>query len=88
MQSLHIGHQSTHLGLILLLARLCTFLESSVVSHAVETLASIFPGGGGRKDKPTFNPSHVIRRLTAGGAELLKLYIELHGRQLTLMIRR
>lgn len=83
-----ITHQSTHLGLVLLLARLCTFLESSVISRAVETLATRFPGGGGMKEKPAFNPSYVIRQLNSGSAELLKLYIELHGRHLTLMIRR
>ncbi|GMH43701.1 hypothetical protein BSKO_11623 [Bryopsis sp. KO-2023] len=79
---------SSQMGLFLLLARLCSFLEGNVVSNSVETLATIFPGGGGVKDRPAFNPSHVIRKLGAGATELLRLYVEMHGRQLTLMIRR
>ena len=77
-------------ALVLLLARLCSFMEISVVPHVVETFASTFPGGGGGgiRDRPPFNPSQVIRQLNAGATDLLKSYVEMHGRQLTLMIRR
>ncbi|CAD7703990.1 unnamed protein product, partial [Ostreobium quekettii] len=77
-------------ALLLLLARLCSFLEVTVVPHVVETFALTFPdvGGNSVSDRPAFNPSEVIRHLNSGALTLLRAYIELHGRQLTIMIRR
>eukprot|EP00210_Caulerpa_lentillifera_P006573 g6278.t1 len=74
-------------GLILLCARLCSFLETSLVPHAVELLASTFPGAG-VCDRPAFNPSEVIRRLNSSSMELLRVYIESYGNSLSTMIRQ
>ena len=74
-------------GLVLLCARLCTFLEITLVPHAVEMIASLFPGGG-INDQPAFNPSEVIRKANTCAADLLRAYIELYCRSLTVMIRQ
>lgn len=74
-------------GLILLTARLCSFLETNLVPHAVELLASTFPGAG-TSDRPAFNPSEVIRRLNSSSTELLRVYIESYSNAISLMIRQ
>ena len=74
-------------GVALLSARLCTFLEIALVPNAVEMMATMFPEAGSG-DQPAFNPSEVIRKSNTMASDLLREYIELYGRSLTLMIRQ
>ena len=74
-------------GVALLSARLCTFLEITLVPNAVEMMATMFPEAGSG-DQPAFNPSEVIRKSNTMASELLREYIEVYGRSLTLMIRQ
>lgn len=108
-------------GLVLLLAKLCSFLEQQQVPWVMETLAVMptlstyqqpgvttaadgaaagGPLAGAREGRgaggatgagaallpPSFVPGELARRLGAASAALLSLYVELHGRQLSLMV--
>jgi len=51
-------------GLLLLLARLCGFMEGTAVEHVMETLAAAFPGrggGSGGDQPPAFVAGEVAR---------------------------
>lgn len=51
-------------GLLLLLARLCGFMEGTAVVHVMETLAAAFPGrggGSGGDEPPAFVAGEVAR---------------------------
>lgn len=78
-------------GLVLLLCRLCIFMEGVTVPWVMETLALMFQGrGGGRgsDQPPAFVAGEVARRLGTAANALLSAYVELHGRQLSLTVRR
>lgn len=68
-------------------AKISSYLETTVITHVVELLASLYPGAGER-DIPYFNPSNVIRRLNNISIELLKSFVDIYGRQLSLIIQR
>ena len=57
-------------GVLLLLARVCTFLESEAVVQVMETLATTFPGqgGGSGSDQP---PAFVAGKVARWGLSLL-----------------
>lgn len=51
-------------GLLLLLARVCSFMESTALVHVMETLAATFPGqggGSGSGQPPAFVAGEVAR---------------------------
>lgn len=86
-------------GLVLLLAKLCKFLESVMVPWVMETVAASFasggqaggpggPAGGGDLLPPSFVPGEVARRLNAASSAMVLSYVEKHGRQLSIMVRR
>ncbi|GIL88543.1 hypothetical protein Vretimale_15339 [Volvox reticuliferus] len=87
-------------GLVLLLAKLCKFLEQVMVPWVMETIAASFtsaggPGGGGGGGgasgvdlPPSFVPGEVARRLSAASSAMVLAYVEMHGRQLSIMVRR
>eukprot|EP00198_Chlamydomonas_reinhardtii_P005800 XP_001695136.1 predicted protein [Chlamydomonas reinhardtii] len=83
-------------ALVLLLAKLCKFLEQVMVPWVMETIAASFassggPGGGpgGSVDMPpAFVPGEVARRLSAASSAMVLAYVEMHGRQLSVMVRR
>ncbi|GLI70392.1 hypothetical protein VaNZ11_015174 [Volvox africanus] len=84
-------------GLVLLLAKLCKFLEQVMVPWVMETIAASFasaggPGGGGGGGgvdlPPSFVPGEVARRLSAASSAMVLAYVEMHGRQLSVMVRR
>jgi hypothetical protein len=59
-------------GLILLLAKVCVYMESTSVPYVMETIASVFSGrGGGRgsDQPPAFVAGEVARRLGTGSSE-------------------
>ena len=89
--------------MLLLLAKLCTFLEQSSVPWVMEALAasptlsqqqryvaSTAGGPGstaaGELLPPSFVPGEVARRLNAAASALLEAFVELHGRQLSVMV--
>ena len=54
-------------GLLLLLARVCSFMESTALVHVMETLAATFPGqggGSGSGQPPAFVAGEVARLAT------------------------
>ncbi|KAG2450988.1 hypothetical protein HYH02_004260 [Chlamydomonas schloesseri] len=84
-------------ALVLLLAKLCKFLEQVMVPWVMETIAASFasgggpggPGPGGPVDlPPAFVPGEVARRLSAASSAMVLAYVEMHGRQLSVMVRR
>ncbi|KAL6763334.1 hypothetical protein V8C86DRAFT_2499142 [Haematococcus lacustris] len=84
-------------GLVLLLARVCSVMEQQSVTWVMEALAGAFELRGpisalaaARAEPlpPAFVPGEVARCLSAAAAALLATYLELHGRQLSLMVRR
>lgn len=51
-------------GVLLLLARVCSFMESNALVHVMETLAATFPGQGGGSgigQPPAFVAGEVAR---------------------------
>ncbi len=51
-------------GLLLLLARLCLFMETNAVLHVMEVIAATFPGqggGSGGDQPPAFVAGEVAR---------------------------
>ncbi|KAK9813244.1 hypothetical protein WJX72_011382 [[Myrmecia] bisecta] len=78
-------------GLVLLLARLCAFMEMTAVLHVMEIIAVTFPGqgaGSGGDQPPAFVAGEVARRLGTAAQLLLAGYVEAHGRRLSLAVRR
>ncbi|KAG2495102.1 hypothetical protein HYH03_006712 [Edaphochlamys debaryana] len=77
-------------GLVLLLAKLCKFLEQVMVPWVMETIAASFASGGagGGDLPPSFVPGEVARRLSAASSAMVLAYVEMHGRQLSIMVRR
>ncbi|GLC45938.1 hypothetical protein PLESTF_000714400 [Pleodorina starrii] len=85
-------------GLVLLLAKMCKFLEQVMVPWVMETIAASFAsaggpgggggGGGGGDLPPSFVPGEVARRLSAASSAMVLAYVEMHGRQLSVMVRR
>ncbi|PNH08814.1 Vacuolar protein sorting-associated protein 51 [Tetrabaena socialis] len=83
-------------GLVLLLAKLCKFLEQVMVPWVMETVAASFasggggggPGAGGGDLPPSFVPGEVARRLSAASSAMVLAFVEMHGRQLSVMVRR
>mmetsp|Transcript_18627 Transcript_18627/g.47206 ORF Transcript_18627/g.47206 Transcript_18627/m.47206 type:complete len:953 (-) Transcript_18627:187-3045(-) len=83
-------------GMTLMLAKLCLHMEQSSVPWVMEHIAGAFMLRGaagavssGRADlPPAFVPGEVARRLSAASSALLGAYVEGHGRQLSLMVRR
>eukprot|EP00891_Asterochloris_glomerata_P001742 jgi/Astpho2/1742/Aster-04163 len=78
-------------GLLLLLARLCLFMETNAVLHVMEVIAATFPGqggGSGGDQPPAFVAGEVARRLGTAAQALLAAYVDAHGRRLTLAVRR
>mmetsp|Transcript_2658 Transcript_2658/g.5884 ORF Transcript_2658/g.5884 Transcript_2658/m.5884 type:complete len:253 (-) Transcript_2658:160-918(-) len=69
-------------------------MEQSSVPWVMETLAAsatlAHAGSGGRAGDlpPAFVPGEVARCLHTASTSLLAAYVELHGRQLSLMVRR
>ena len=58
------GREPLPPGLLLLLARLCGFMEGTAVVHVMETLAAAFPGrggGSGGDEPPAFVAGEVAR---------------------------
>lgn len=83
-----LGGSETGAGpLLLVLARLCVFLETNGVAHVMESLAADFAGGGAG-DCPAFNAGEVIRALRTQASQLVGWYVEGQGRRLSLMVRR
>lgn len=89
------GVDAARTGITLLLAKLCLHMEQSSVPWVMETIAGAFvirgggPGSAARADMPpAFVPGEVARRLSAASSALLGAYVEAHGRQLSLMVRR
>ncbi|KAK9817324.1 hypothetical protein WJX74_004288 [Apatococcus lobatus] len=78
-------------GLVLLLAKLCEFLESQGVAKVMEVLAAVFPGqgaGSGGEQPPAFVAGEVARRLRLAAQQLLTAFVAAHGRRLSLAARR
>ena len=78
-------------GSLLLLAQLCSFMENTAVLHVMDIIAATFPGGGGGSggdQPPAFVAGEVARRLGTASQTLLGGYVEAHGRQLTIAVRR
>lgn len=78
-------------GAVLLLARLATHVQASVLPTCMEQLAERFPGsggGGGGDQPPPFVAGELSRRIGASASTLLSAYVETHGRKLSLMVRR
>ncbi|GFR51169.1 hypothetical protein Agub_g13527, partial [Astrephomene gubernaculifera] len=91
------GQELVKPGLVLVLAKLCKFLEQEMVPWVMETLAASFtsaagegPAGGGPGGDlpPAFVPGEVARRLSAASSAMVLSYVEAHGRQLSVMVRR
>ncbi|CAL8469580.1 g9121 [Coccomyxa elongata] len=77
-------------GLLLLLARVCSFMESTALVHVMETLAATFPGqggGSGSGQPPAFVAGEVARRLHMAMRALVGGYVEAHGRRLSAAVR-
>lgn len=77
-------------AMVLLLACLCTFMETNLLQSCMEQLASRFPGGGGgggSDQPPAFVAGELARRISAAASGLLSTYVELHGRKISLMVR-
>lgn len=56
--------QQPEAGLLLLLARVCSFMENTALVHVMETLAATFPGqggGSGSGQPPAFVAGEVAR---------------------------
>ena len=93
--ALSAAAEQSRAGLVLMLGKLCTYMEQQSVPWVMETVAGGFvvrgagAAQGGRGDlPPAFVPGEVARRLSAASSALLAAYVELHGRQLSLMVRR
>ncbi|KAA6417142.1 MAG: hypothetical protein FRX49_12897 [Trebouxia sp. A1-2] len=85
------GRSTPPAGLLLLLAQLCSFMENTAVLHVMEIIAATFPGQGGSSGSdqpPAFVAGEVARRLGTAAQTLLGGYVEAHGRQLTIAVRR
>ncbi|DBB17629.1 TPA: hypothetical protein ACH3X3_002673 [Trebouxia sp. C0006] len=85
------GRTTPPAGLLLLLAQLCSFMENTAVLHVMEVIAATFPGQGGSSGSdqpPAFVAGEVARRLGTAAQTLLGGYVEAHGRQLTIAVRR
>lgn len=85
------GRTTPPAGLLLLLAQLCSFMENTAVLHVMEIIAATFPGQGGSSGSdqpPAFVAGEVARRLGTAAQTLLGGYVEAHGRQLTIAVRR
>ncbi|KAI8471413.1 MAG: hypothetical protein J3K34DRAFT_520636 [Monoraphidium minutum] len=77
------GQEPPNSGLLLLLAKLCLFLESITVPAVMEELALNFPGQPGDPDHPPpFVAGEVARRMGTAAQLLLAAYVEAHGRGL------
>ncbi|EIE21455.1 hypothetical protein COCSUDRAFT_66895 [Coccomyxa subellipsoidea C-169] len=77
-------------GVLLLLARVCSFMESNALVHVMETLAATFPGqggGSGSGQPPAFVAGEVARRLHMAMRALVDGYVEAHGRRLSAAVR-
>ena len=81
--------------LLLVYARLATFLETDGVPHIARELESFFPGGGsgggggmGFGDEGTFSADECLRMSAAAATALVGAYVEASGRRLSLMVRR
>lgn len=78
-------------GLVLLLVKLCIYMEQQSLPFVMETIASVFTSRSGLRGEdapPAFVAGEVARRLTTASNALLAAYVELHGRQLSLIVRR
>eukprot|EP01025_Chloroclados_australasicus_P039364 TRINITY_DN4071_c0_g1_i1.p1 TRINITY_DN4071_c0_g1~~TRINITY_DN4071_c0_g1_i1.p1 ORF type:complete len:949 (-),score=156.60 TRINITY_DN4071_c0_g1_i1:429-3209(-) len=78
-------------GLVLLLARYCSFIETEALPQVMETVAISFPGqgqGGGEDAPPPFVVGHVARQLHIASDALLRKYIMTHGKRLGLLFRQ
>eukprot|EP00878_Enallax_costatus_P044789 GHUV01053536.1.p1 GENE.GHUV01053536.1~~GHUV01053536.1.p1 ORF type:complete len:492 (+),score=170.86 GHUV01053536.1:2-1477(+) len=77
-------------GLVLLLAELCVYMESTTVPSVMELLASAFQTKGfrGSDEPPPFVGGEVARRLGTAGNLLLSSYVDLHGRSLSTLVER
>lgn len=86
------SQDAVHPGLVMLLAKLCMHMETTEVPNIMDIIATSFTGGGGGAgggdEPPAFVAGEVARRLGTAAAALLSAYVELHGRQLSLMVRR
>lgn len=70
-------------GFLLLLAKLCLFLEGTTVPAVMDDLALHFPNTSSGPDAPPpFVPGEAARRLGAAAQALLGAYVEAHGRAL------
>lgn len=83
-----LGGDLPRTGIVLLLAKLCQFLEHTAVPMVMEAIANLFVGRGGAGDEPAFVGGDTARKLGKGCHLLLSTFVELHGRQLSLMVRR
>ena len=66
-------------------------MENTAVLHVMEIIAATFPGqggGSGGDQPPAFVAGEVARRLGTAAQTLLAGYVEAHGRQLTIAVRR
>ncbi|GAX77837.1 hypothetical protein CEUSTIGMA_g5279.t1 [Chlamydomonas eustigma] len=99
---------SAKTGLLLMLAKLASYMEQTSVPWVMETLAAspalsqqqrfaaAAPSASsiagsvavGELLPPAFVPGEVARRLNAASAALLESFVEMHGRQLSVMVRR
>eukprot|EP00898_Chlorokybus_atmophyticus_P004112 jgi/Chlat1/4701/Chrsp3S05649 len=77
-------------GLILLLARVCLYLELSSVPHVMESLAHAFSGGGqrGAGHAPPFVAGEMMRALRTAGEKLLSHYVAAQGRKLDMLVQK
>ena len=66
-------------------------MENTAVLHVMEIIAATFPGqggGSGGDQPPAFVAGEVARRLGTAAQTLLAGYVEAHGRQITIAVRR
>jgi hypothetical protein len=70
------------IGLLLLLAKLCLFVESTTVPSVMEILALNFPGQSA-DGPPPFLAGEAARRAGVGAQLLLAAYVSSHGRALS-----
>lgn len=65
-------------GLLLLLARVCSFMETNALAHVMESLAATFPGQGGSSGSgqpPAFVAGEVARWARTQQAYVIHPYL-------------
>jgi len=83
---------TTPTPLLLVYARLATFLQTDGVPHIARELESFFPGAGGSSDGTgggggRFCAEECLRMSAEAATSLISAYVEASGRRLSLMVR-